>query len=130
MRTKLSVLSLAITLTGCGGGDDIPAAKVLYDGTTLVIRGVRYDRSPDNTIVASAVCEGQSTCYKGGEILISVADQAAFLEMSKELDVRLTSGSSQGLTVAVPIQFERQWARSLASEHSIQSASVEPVSVN
>ena len=127
MKQTAATISLLL-LASCGGGDpSSPPSLVSYDNTTLVVRSVRYERAPENTIRGKAVCEGTSTCYVGGEILITARNSEDFVRMSAELDMPITSGGAEGLTMPVPMQYERQWVLALLNEQAISTAKVEPV---
>jgi len=93
-----------------------------------VVGSVRYERSPQNTVRGSAVCEDASTCYVGGEILVVARNPDDFARMSTELDLPVTSNGPAGLTMPVPRQYERQWVQALLREPAILSAGLEPVS--
>ncbi len=127
MKQTAAALSLLL-LVSCGGSASHPASSfVSYQGTTLVVRSVRYERSPENTLRGSAVCEGASTCYLGGEILVRARNSDDFARMSAELDLPVASNGPDGLKMPVPRQYERQWMQALLKEPAVLTAELAPV---
>jgi hypothetical protein len=125
---QTSTALFLVLLASCGGGDSSSTPNIVsYDGTTLFVRSVRYERSPENTIRGMAVCEDTSTCYVGGEILVTARNSDDFARMSAELDLPVTSNGPGGLTMPVPRQYERQWVRALLNEPAILNAKLELV---
>jgi hypothetical protein len=127
---KLIYLMLALPLlASCGGGGgDMTEALVRYEGTDLVVRSARYERKPANNLDGGATCEAAGTvCYVTTEVLATATGDAAFSKMLSDLDLRVVSGDSTGLTLLVPAQYERQWVSALLHEVAVSKAGVKPV---
>ena len=123
---RLFLLLATFLIASCGGGGDESDHPIVeYSGTTLLVRSIRYERNPANSLSNQSVCEASSICYKAGELLAQSTSSNAFEKMMHELSLSASAGGSNGITLVVPVQFERQWVAALQHEPSVASATVE-----
>ena len=125
---------------GCGGSSVIGA--VSYEGATLVVSGVRYERPTGiykcgaNLYTSEAICDRSSPRprYDIGSILVQMytADESVVLDKLNEFGLRTINrsglravGSLPGvtsLTIEVPELFEMQWSEALRNTPPITGA--------
>jgi hypothetical protein len=108
--------SAAETPSDTGGNQSIP---VVYDGNTLTVRAVRYERSPGIELCSAvAVCENGVEAYAPGQVIVSFTSANTLIANALLTSLGLSVNSARGdaLIVSVPVLFERQWVRALQQE--------------
>ncbi len=144
--TLIAALTMSIAACGGGGGDpgsgvtsfsatdetpddDIvnQIVPVVYEGTSLIVRGFRYERRPGIALCSPiAICESGVLAYAPGQVIVffksDYASDANVLITYLGLSVR--SMRTDSLIVNVPVLYERQWASALRQEPLFTAAEV------
>nr|WP_217345081.1 hypothetical protein [Noviherbaspirillum sp. L7-7A]MBV0879300.1 hypothetical protein [Noviherbaspirillum sp. L7-7A] len=128
-----ALVGLALLLAGCGGSSQNDPLS-LYDSTTLIVKGVRYERPSGiyecGSLPVEAICTPADPrpSYEARVILVGLnsADEkevtnallAYGLSVRDRLDLRAVGDlpALTYLTVAVPVFFEEQWAEAFRKE--------------
>lgn len=132
------MICLGLMLTACGGSD--MAAPVAYEGTTLVVKGVWYERPVGiDTCEAMnpvAICRATSSrpAYASKTVFIQMntADEKVVIELITRYGLSITRRSELSavaelpalttLVVTVPLLFEEQWVQAFRNEFRISGA--------
>jgi uncharacterized protein YodC (DUF2158 family) len=135
----LFVLWLAPLLMACGGSNPDTPKSVSYDGTTLVVSGVRYER-PAGIYECEwgpvpAICStGSRPNYARGGIQIQLiaANEKDLTNVITEYGLSITNRSGLKavgglpamtyLNVAVPVLFEEQWTEVFRNDQLVSGA--------
>lgn len=126
---------LAILLTACGGSNADTPEPVSYEGITLVVKGIRYERPAYIYECGIYVCDTRMTPpYRDGLIVIhmdEVDEKAMFAIInSYGLPIITRSGlpaiaglpASATFVVEVPALFADQWIYALRNEPLVKTA--------
>lgn len=151
---SISVAAVVLMMAACGGSGDVATTApgtdqtlvvgnssvtnppaVRYEGATLVVDGVRYERAanvqacPENPEVF--VCSSDRGMYEQGEVLVfSGLDDAKAAKIDTELarlgltvkeKVTLTGLEQRIWRIYVTPLFEEQWANALNSNHDMKA---------
>lgn len=139
MMRYMSVAALTIGIAACGGGggdpgtsvtplsnetpapvnDDNQAVPVVYEGTTLIVRSVRYERSAGIDLCSpTAICENGVVAYAPGQVVVSFTNANAFSAnaLVNNLGLSVNTVGANSLVINVPVLYERQWVRALQQE--------------
>lgn len=141
--------ALVIGIASCGGGGGEPGTgttplsnadpvaddtsrpiEVAYEGTTLVVDNVRYERPAGIELCSPiAVCENGAIAYAPGQIIVSFTSANALgaNALISRLGLSVNSVRSNSLVVNVPVLYERQWVRALQQESVLSSADVNAI---
>jgi hypothetical protein len=132
------MICLGLMLTACGGSDI--AASVAYEGTTLVVKGVWYERPAGidacEAMNPVAICRATSSrpAYASKTVIIQMntADEKFVTDLLTGYGLSITRRSELSavaelpalttLVVTVPLLFEEQWVQALRSEFRIGGA--------
>ena len=150
MRCML-VAALTIGIAACGGGGGDPGSgvtplsnatetpvngggsqtiPVVYDGTALIVRAVRYERAPGIELCSAvAICENGVAAYAPGQVIVSFTSANALSAetLITSLGLTVASRSATSLTVNVPVLYERQWVRALQQESVFTAVEVNAI---
>ena len=131
----LTAVWLALLLTACGGFYAVTLELVSYEGTTLIVNGVRYERPPYIYECGIRVCDTRMVPqYRDGLIVIDMdkADEKAVVAIINTYGISLIARSglpaiaglpaSVTFVVEVPALFADQWTAALRNEPLVKSA--------
>lgn len=117
------VLSFFILLlVGCGGSNESTAVR--YEGSTLIVDNVSYERNADVAPCptnSEAVCPTSRTAYKQGDVIIQFGNDSGREKQVESEIARLgltvkekTSSTFIALVIDVPHLYEEQWVNALS----------------
>lgn len=110
------LVSILFTLVACGG--DAPPEKVVYQNTTLIVSGVRYERLEIPANGGGYLPNDVIVGFKPGRL-----EEGVRLLKDLNLPPVSTLASLEVVLVSVPAGFEAQWIAALISFDVVQNAS-------
>lgn len=133
-RSAILVLA-SVLLASCGGGDsasddDTPLpSKAIYEGSTLKVGGVAYERKPSlhtcNVVGApiNDICDADRPVYASGELIIKfqLGREQEGMALLQALGVATFERNGRQF-LSVPPLFEEQWGAALKGKTAIEYA--------